>query len=205
MPCELQKKMLSVCQVPNHPGKHEDIFESALQFFFGRLGKEWCCFCVRQVSTVQTWFGLVKDWRGVLTLTFFTSGEWWWFLMVLVCCSSSGKVKEERCTQQKVFLVEKMISMTESSSGVVEIQFKDGKNPVQFAYSEVQAMFSTYIQWFKKWLDAVLLWSGLNTVWFLELKVESAETILPGKWTNGSPANPNWKGTSSELEPNLNF
>ena len=61
MPCELQKKMLSVCQVPNHPGKHEDIFESVLQFFFGRLGKEWCFFCVRQVSTVQTWFGLVKD------------------------------------------------------------------------------------------------------------------------------------------------
>ena len=70
--------------------------------------------------------------------------------MVLVCCSSSGKVKEETCTQQKVVFVEKMISMTESSSGVVEIQFKDGKNPVRFAYSEVQAMFSTYIQWFKK-------------------------------------------------------
>ena len=58
MPCEL-KKMLSVCRVPNHPGKHEDIFESALQFFFGRLGKEWCFFLCEAVSnrSNMVWFG----------------------------------------------------------------------------------------------------------------------------------------------------
>ena len=188
MPCELQKKLLSVCQVPNHPGKQEDIFESALQFFFGRLEKAWCFFVWGRFEPFK--HGLF-DQRLKRRFDSDIFHEWWWFLMVSVCCSSSGKVKEETCTQQKVFFVQKMISMTESSSGVVEIQFKDGKNPVQFAYSEVQAMFSTYIQWFKKSLDAVLLWFWLSTFCFLELKVESAETILPGKWTNGSPANPN--------------
>ncbi len=107
--------------------------------------------------------------------------------------------------------------MTESSSGVVEIQFKDEnrrKTHLQGQWSSSHGfprvgspkpLFYNYrlggvyypkrifqgdFHWFQKCLDAVLIWSWLNTFCFQSWKLKALKIYSLEILKNGSPENP---------------